>query len=379
MMAPSKAALAALAVRRAAKAAPRVEAVLAALPAAVMVIDADGAVRYANLAAEQFFETGATQLCERQLGAVIAAENAVFGLIVQARAGGGAISGYGIDIETSRVRRTGITVEVVPLADGSDDVVLSLAGGSGAMNLNHQHAQRNAARSVTGMVGVLAHEVKNPLSGIRGAAQLLESHARAEDRTLTRLIRDETDRINALIERMEMFSEQQPDRGAVNIHEVLDRVRSLARTGFARHARVLERYDPSLPQVLGNRDQLIQVFLNLLKNAGEAVAAEGGEIVLATSYHHGIWLAQPGVKRRVHLPIRISVEDNGSGVPEDMRAYLFDPFVSTKVGGQGLGLALAAKIVADHDGMIELGHRPRGAAFHVLLPMCADGPGGSEP
>jgi two-component system, NtrC family, nitrogen regulation sensor histidine kinase GlnL len=222
------------------------------------------------------------------------------------------------------------------------------------------------------MAAMLAHEVKNPLSGIRGAAQLLEQDADAAGRELTQLICDETDRIVALVDRMEAFSDHRPvEREAVNIHEVLERVRKVAQSGFARHTRLVEEYDPSLPPVRGNRDLLVQVFLNLVKNAAEALPGSDGEIILTTAYRHGLRLAVPGGEGRQPLPLMVSVTDNGTGIPEDLRPYLFDPFVTTKRKGTGLGLALAAKVIGDHGGVIEFDSQPRRTVFRVFLPVVA--------
>jgi two-component system nitrogen regulation sensor histidine kinase GlnL len=178
---------------------------------------------------------------------------------------------------------------------------------------------------------------------------------------------------------MEVFSDERPiDRAAINIHAVLEHVKRLAQSGFARHIKFIESYDPSLPPVFGNRDQLVQVFLNLMKNAAESIgeSANDGEINLSTAFRPGVRLQLPGSKTRVSLPLEFCVRDNGPGVPEDLMLHLFDPFVTTKPSGSGLGLALVAKIVGDHGGIIECESQPRHTVFRVLMPMfTGDGAG----
>jgi two-component system nitrogen regulation sensor histidine kinase GlnL len=169
---------------------------------------------------------------------------------------------------------------------------------------------------------------------------------------------------------MEIFADERPtEREAVNIHSILERVKVISRNGFARNIRIMEEYDPSLPPVHANRDQLIQVFLNLVKNAAEALnGTKDPEILFRTAYRPGIRLSMPGSRSRVSLPLEFSVVDNGPGVPEDMLPYLFDPFVTSKTNGTGLGLALVAKIIGDHGGVIECESQPRRTAFRILMP-----------
>jgi two-component system, NtrC family, nitrogen regulation sensor histidine kinase GlnL len=238
--------------------------------------------------------------------------------------------------------------------------------------MDRQLTHRGAARSVTALGAMLAHEIKNPLSGIRGAAQLLESAVSDEDRALTRLICEETDRIVKLVDRMESFSDEPPgQRESLNIHAVLDHVRMVATAGFARHIRIQQAYDPSLPNVLGSRDQLIQVFLNLVKNASEAIDQSGldGEIILSTAYRPGVRLKTRAAAEPISLPLEVCVRDNGPGVPADIASHLFDPFVTTKSSGTGLGLALVAKVIGDHGGVVEFESLPRRTTFRVLLPL----------
>jgi len=349
---------------------PEALAVLNSLPMAVVVIDADDAIVRVNDAGEQFFHGSATHLRGQRLGDMIPADSPLFSVIAQARTEGNAVFEYGINLNSPRLGHYFVNVQARALMEDQRFVVLGFQERSIADKIDHQLSHRGAARSVSAMAHMLAHEVKNPLSGIRGAAQLLEETLDAQDRTLTQLIRGEVDRICALVDRMEVFSDKGPlRREPVNIHEVLARVRQLAENGFGRHVRIVENYDPSLPAVLGNRDQLVQVFLNLIKNAVEAVPPVGGEVILATAYRPGVRFALPGRETREHLPLLVTVQDNGEGIPEDIKAHIFDPFVTTKPKGSGLGLALVAKIIDDHGGAIEVDSARNRTVIRVMLPM----------
>jgi len=358
------------------------DAVLNALPLPVITVAADGKIADANVAAESFFESSVVLLRRQQLRDLVPFGSPLLALVEQVRDRGAAVNEYKVDLSTPRNPGDRLVdLHVAPLPERPDHVVVMLQERTIADKMDRQLTHRGAARSVSALAAMLAHEIKNPLSGIRGAAQLLEQSADDDDRTLTRLICDEADRIVKLVDRMEVFSDERPvEREPVNIHVVLEHVKRLAQSGFGRHIKFVETYDPSLPPVFANRDQLVQVFLNLVKNAAESIGenAADGEIQITTAFRPGVRLSLPGSKSRVSLPLEFCVKDNGPGVPEDLMPHLFDPFVTTKPTGSGLGLALVAKIVGDHGGIIECESQQRHTVFRVLMPMfTGDGAGPS--
>ncbi len=343
---------------------------LQSLATPVLALDGDNHIRYANAAALQFLGVDAIGCA---LSDFIPADSPLFSVLAQARIEKTSVADREMAIESAGLGRRVIAVDVAPLAERAGWITLALQERSIAGRLDEALNRRGTARAMGTLAAVLAHEVKNPLSGVRGAAQLLESGLDEAGRNLTRLICEEVDRIVALVDRMEMFADERSlDRGPVNIHKVLDHVTQIAEPGFARGRRFVCDYDPSLPAVLGNRDLLIQLFLNLVKNAAEATPEEGGIVTLTTRYQLGVRLSDADGGGR-HLPLAISVQDNGPGIDDALRPRLFEPFTSGKPGGKGLGLALVAKIVADHGGLIEVASEPRRTQFRVLLPMAAEG------
>lgn len=349
------------------------ELLLAAIPHPIIVTDGDNHILYVNAAAEIFLSASLPMLSRMRLNDVVTFGCPLLALVEQVKRNGSTVNEYAIEVTAPRFSSGKLVdVHAGPITDQPGQILIMLQQRSMAQMIERQLTHRAAARSVSGMAAMLAHEIKNPLSGIRGSAQLLEQNADDQDRELTQLICTETDRIRDLVDRMEVFGDERPlETKAVNVHNILDHVLGIAKAGFARHIEIEEFYDPSLPLARGNKDKLVQVLLNLIKNAAEAIGTENskGRIQLRTAYRPGVRLSVPGSEMRFSLPLMIEVEDNGIGIPDSLKEHLFDPFVTSKPTGSGLGLAMVAKIVGDHGGVVELEDQSENTVFRVLLPV----------
>ncbi|HWI87074.1 MAG TPA: ATP-binding protein [Sphingomonas sp.] len=337
------------------------EALLAALPTPLLVVDEEGMILDANAAAETLLNLS---------------RNAVIGMGIDEATGHHLRTmpsetpfvAYDIEIALPGHRHLRADLLAAPLPDWPGWRVVALHAYPSAAPIARRAGGNLAA---AGAASLLAHEIKNPLSGIRGAAQLLEANVDDEGRALTQLIRDEVDRVAALIDRMEGFTDKRPlDLEPQNIHAILEHARAVAAQGFGNNVIFREVYDPSLPPVLGHRDSLVQVVINLLKNAAEALGEQGGTVTLTTAYRHGMRVLTAGGDGRRQLPIEVCVIDDGPGAPAEIAEHLFDPFVSSKRDGRGLGLALVEKLVADQGGMVEYAREgiPERTVFRLMLP-----------
>jgi len=342
------------------------EPIWLALPFPAFVIGSDGLIREMNDAAEGFCLASRKQMQGRPLAQFTGEGAAMLDAVTQAQSGMRSVVLHDVPVSWQGKKRGVANVQVTRLTEG--EVLVMLHPRSIADKMDRSLSHRNAARSVAGMAAMLAHEIRNPLAGISGAAQLLNSTLSPEDRELTEVIEAEAKRIGNLVNRVEAFGEMGPGVvEAVNIHGILDRAKRAASAGFAAHLRFQEVFDPSIPPTAGSPDQLMQVLLNLLKNAAEAMP-KGGVITLKTAFRPGVKLLLPG-KRSQSLPIEISVRDNGPGIAPGLIDDVFEPFVSSKASGTGLGLSLVSKIIADHGGVVDCKSDNSGTEFRLLLPV----------
>ena len=345
-------------------------------PEPALVVGGDGRVQAANVAAERLFGQSLGVMTRNGLSAAVSPDSPLMGLVARARGEGGPVRERGFEVGLFGQAMFRADGSAAPLDDGS--VLLTLTVRSGALSGERGGVESAGLRTIVGLGQMLAHEIKNPLAGIRGAAQLLKSGVRAEDTPLAQLIVDEVDRVKRLVDRMEAFSDDAaPTCRPTNIHLILDRVRTLAVNGVAEGLAVVEDYDPSLPMTPADEDQLIQVFLNLVKNAAEAAHRRGdgqGEIIIRTAFRHGVRIRTGGAKGLRSTPLEVRIIDNGPGVPPALRDSLFQPFVTGRSGGVGLGLALVSKLVSAHGGLIDFDSEPGRTVFRVLLPIVSEEP-----
>lgn len=342
------------------------EVMLSALPTPLLLIDQGGVILDTNVAAETLLNLSRTAVIGMEVFDAIGHDLRSMPIDTPFVA-------YDLNIELPGHRPVRADLMAAPLTDWPGWRLVTIHPHPSAAPIARRSGQAGGALTAAGAAALLAHEIKNPMSGIRGAAQLLESNADSAGQALTRLIRDEVDRVTALIDRMEGFTDTRPlDVAPQNIHAILGHARAVAAQGFAQNVTIRESYDPSLPPILGHRDSLVQVVINLLKNAVEAMGEAGGTITLTTAYRHGMRVLTAGGDGRRMLPIEVCVIDDGPGAPPEIAQHLFDPFVSSKRAGRGLGLALVEKLIGDQGGLVEYARETRvggeRTVFRLLLP-----------
>ena len=347
------------------------EAVLSGLNHPVFALNTSNCFLFVNTAGEEFFKSSLSFLKGEPLSTFIEDDHGIFTMIDRVKKSGASLSDQGVDLFSQKLGQRLVDIQVSPLLNIKREVIgiiVAFQERSLAERLRGQEQFRGAARSMTSLSSLLAHEIKNPLAGIRGAAELLTSTAdKNEINDLTNLIVNETDRIASLLTRMERLAGGQTiSREPVNIHEVIDHCINLTKRSFGQSRQIITSFDPSLPDTEGDKDLLIQVILNLLKNACEATQ-DDGLIKIRTSFNLGARFSSNqngGVS-----PLVVEVIDNGKGIDAELRDRIFDPFVSNKPSGTGLGLSLVASTMADHAGGVEVSSRPGSTSFKLNLPI----------
>jgi two-component system nitrogen regulation sensor histidine kinase GlnL len=339
------------------------------LPFPSFVIDRDLCVVQCNSSAEQLVQTSQGQIIGKPLSKYFGVNAVILDTLRQAMLEKSSIAQYGVNLATVLRVTLPCDLHVSFLDTEQDQMLLVIQPTGSAYKMSQSIIHSSAARSVTGMASMLAHEIRNPLAGISGAAQLLAMNASKDDTELLNMIEQESKRIGTLVDRFEHFSDDRPAlRNAFNIHDILDRAIRSAQAGFGSDVHFVKDYDPSLPDASCDGDQLLQVFQNLLKNSSEAVERGRGIVRVRTSYKSGVKFAISGAKRET-LPLQIEFVDNGKGIPDNIRDDIFEPFVSSKSNGTGLGLSLVSKIVTNHGGLVECQALDNGTAFILRLPI----------
>lgn len=355
------------------KALPDENMVWSSLPVPGVIIDGEDKILDVNPAAEGFLNSSAKALRGEPIWDRLAVDAPLEDSFLRARAHGTPLFVNDVDVGTGDRAPLQCNLQVAPIQGTAGDMILLISPRELAGRMTQSNSVKSAAKSAIGMAEMLAHEIKNPLAGIAGAAQLLSMNLTSEDLELTDLIVGETRRIVKLLEQVEQFGNlSKPERRPVNIHDVLDRARRSSLLGAAAHMRIVEDYDPSLPNAWGDPDQLLQVVSNLIRNAAEAATGETGTIRLHSYYERAFRLRRSDGTGQT-LPLQIEVIDDGPGLPEDLKGDIFEPFVSGKDNGTGLGLALVSKIISDHDGWISVTSTPGRTVFRISLPMVPKG------
>ncbi|SNR71060.1 two-component system sensor histidine kinase NtrB [Puniceibacterium sediminis] len=339
------------------------------LPVPAILLDAEERIADMNSAAEGFMNNSSKWLMGQPIWDRLTVDAPLEESLARARANGTPLFVNDVDVGNGRRAPLVCNLQMAPVQGRPGWTILLISPRELAGRMTQNNSVKSAAKSAIGMAEMLAHEIKNPLAGITGAAQLLSMSLSKEDQELTDLIVQETRRIVKLLEQVEQFGNiSPPERREVNVHDVLDRARRSALLGFGAHMKIVEDYDPSLPLAHGDPDQLLQVVLNLLKNASEAADPKGGTIRLHSFYEHSFRLRRADGSGQ-SLPLQIEIIDDGPGLPDHIKSEIFEPFVSGKENGTGLGLALVSKIVSDHDGWISVESVPGRTVFRISLPM----------
>ena len=333
-------------------------------PIALMQIDNRRRIANINPAAESLLKLSRRALVGRPLSEVIFHDSLLFELIDRAERDPAEITAPGTPV-------SGPSMQIRVICD----VRLRMVEGQNFIIVLAETPSRDSAEGIAGAAGfgrILGHEVKNPLAGIIGAAQLLDRQGQPDQSELLDIIKDEARRIERLVNRLsafELFSA--PRMQTCNVHALLDKVIASERAAMGTKVEYRRDFDPSLPDMTGDPDHLQQAFQNIVRNAAEAASESGsrGEVVIRTAYAAGLAMRQARLGSGLRRAMLISIEDNGAGIARERQSTIFDVFQSSKSGGRGLGLSVVSEVVNAHGGQIRVDSQPGSTRFTVLLPL----------
>ena len=344
---------------------PVASQILASLPNPVFILDAENQFQFLNHAAEMFFQSSQSIVFAQELQSFIASDSPLFSMLSRARNQNRSVADQGLELAGPRVGYKLVNVQISPFeANGS--LLVTMQERALAERLRGQSLFRGAARSVTSMAAMLAHEVKNPLSGIKGSAQILMNKLNDDfSKKFLDIIINETERLNNIVTKI-LTPPKKPKLELFNIHSALEKVFALSQADEYKDLKIQRDYDPSIPEVYGDEDLFIQAILNIFKNAQQALTLTENPLITIKSR---VTYSQP-INGVIHSTLcEVSIIDNGPGIPQDIQEQIFFPMVSSKESGSGLGLSISQDIIRIHGGAISFKSESNGTTFSILVPI----------
>ncbi len=346
------------------------EDVLDALSDAILIVGPKGAIRWANVAAEDLFRLSRARLLNMALSDLLREDHPIIALLKRHIVEATTTMARDIHLHPKNTDNSHILdVQIMPLKGDDELTRYILTFREKNMNIIRSWDEHLKGENALELMGsVFSHEIRNPLAGIRGAAQLLSADLHNEDKQLANIIIEEVDRINRFISQLQNADFNKNDFKPLNIHKALNAAIRNFRSQFGNHFYLIEEFDPSLPDILGHEDSLVRMFINIARNAAEALPEKNGRITFRSYWSPGIRFRQ-SIDNNASMPLIIEIEDNGSGIAKNLKNRIFEPFVTTKKTGNGLGLPLSEKIMNDHHGMIECESKEGRTIFRMRFPV----------
>ena len=338
----------------------------------VFLVNKSNIIIYTNEIGEEFFGISSSILVGKEINEFIPTDSPILNLIERVRKNNIGITEESLDFSNLNFPKRKVRVHLVPLSFDNNKIIIQISQLALSEMFQSQRVNSKISKSFSSMVDMLMHELKNPLSGIKGASQLIESDLQGNPNLLelTQLISIECDRIEDLLNRMDQISNNSVKLNyeSLNIHEILNHCKRVAENSFGAKINFINEYDPSLPRLFANKNLLIQIIINLLKNATEA-SKSGGNIKIRTSFNSNKITSFNKEEIPTPLPLQIEIIDFGIGIPNNLLSNIFDPFVSSKKEGKGLGLSIVASGLEEMGAVIDVSSNPGFTNFCVNFPL----------